>query len=370
MRPTQAVINLSAIRHNVRQIRSTLAPDTRFIAVVKANAYGHGVIPVSRTLLGAGADWLAVALPEEGAELRSAGFRVPILVLGLLFPEQLPTAIDHELTVTVSSLDTLNAFNAIALAKKSRIRVMVKIDTGMGRIGVLPEAAAEIVRLGSTLPGIEVAGTFTHFAAADEPDSSFSLFQLAKLEETLGTLRKQQILPPVVSAANSAATLTLRDAHFNAVRPGIILYGLPPASGMSLPVDLQPAMSLKTRIVHIKQVPADTPVSYGCTYRTTERTWLATLPLGYADGYSRHLSSRAPVLVRGIRRQAVGRICMDQTVIDLGPDCNAEIGDEAVLFGRQGDAEITLTELADLAGTINYELACGISPRVPRIYVE
>ena len=247
---------------------------------------------------------------------------------------------------------------------------MIKIDTGMGRIGVLPNAATAVLQKAITLPGIEVAGIFTHFATADEPDNSFSLLQLASLKEILCTLDRQNIILPIVSAANSAATLTLNDAHFNAVRPGIILYGLPPASGMSLPIELQPAMSLKTRIVHIKQVPAGTPVSYGCTYRTTERTWLATLPLGYADGYSRHLSSIAPVLVRGIRRQVVGRICMDQTVIDLGPDCNAEVGEEAVLFGRQGAAEITLTELADLAGTINYELACGISQRVPRIYVD
>ena len=369
MRPTRAIIDLNAIRHNVRRIRSTLAPVTSFIAVVKANAYGHGVIPVSRALLGAGADALGVAIPEEGAELRSAGFRIPILVLGLLLPDQVATAIDHGLTVTVSSKESLEACNTTALAKKTRLRVMVKIDTGMGRIGILPSEAGTCLHQAHSLAGGEVAGLFTHFAAADESDKSFTLRQLTSLEAVIRTLSCRKIDPPLISAANSAATLVLPDAHFNAVRPGIILYGLPPAPDMSLPVDLLPAMSLKTRIVHIKQVPADTTVSYGFMHRTIRKTWLATLPVGYADGYSRHLSDLAPVLVRGLRRRVAGRICMDQTVIDLGSDCNAEVGDEAVLFGRQGAAEITLTELAGLAGTINYELACGISPRVPRFYL-
>ena len=247
---------------------------------------------------------------------------------------------------------------------------MVKIDTGMGRIGIGPNAAVKFLQRALKLPGVKITGIFTHFAAADEIDNSFALQQLAILEKLVHALTFHNIDIPVVSAANSAATLALPGAHFNAVRPGIILYGLPPAPDMPLPVDLQPVMSLRTRIVYIKQVPAETPVSYGCTHRTAERTWLATLPIGYADGYSRHLSDIAPVLVRGIRRPVAGRICMDQTVIDLGPDCNAAVGDEAVLFGRQGPSEITLTELAELAGTINYELACGISPRVPRIYED
>jgi len=287
-----------------------------------------------------------------------------------LLPEQVPTAIDHELTVTASSPENLEALNAAALEKKTRVRVMVKIDTGMGRIGIGPNAAVKFLQRALKLPGVKITGIFTHFAAADEIDNSFALQQLAILEKLVHALTFHNIDIPVVSAANSAATLALPGAHFNAVRPGIILYGLPPAPDMPLPVDLQPVMSLRTRIVYIKQVPAETPVSYGCTHRTAERTWLATLPIGYADGYSRHLSDIAPVLVRGIRRPVAGRICMDQTVIDLGPDCNAAVGDEAVLFGRQGPSEITLTELAELAGTINYELACGISPRVPRIYED
>ena len=370
MRPTQAIIDLSAIRHNVRQIRAVLPPATCMIAVVKANAYGHGVIPVSRTALGAGADWLAVAIPEEGIELRAAGIRAPILVLGLALPEQAGLYIDHDLTAAVASLEGLQALHAAAVKKKSQARIMIKLDTGMGRIGIQPDDAVPFVRQALSLDRLEVKGLFTHFATADEADLSFTNIQLNRLSQTIQALFSAGITLPVISAANSAATDSLPAAYFNAVRPGIILYGLPPDPAMSLHLNLKPVMSLITRIVFIKQVPADTPVNYGCTYRTPSRTWLATLPIGYADGYSRHLSNKAEVLVHGIRRRVVGRICMDQTVIDLGPECNAAVGDEVILCGKQGQEEITLTELAEKSGTINYELACGISPRVPRLYID
>lgn len=370
MRPTQAIIDLSAIRHNVCQIRAGLPSSTRMIAVVKADAYGHGAIPVSRAVLGAGADSLAVAVPEEGIELRSAGFHVPILVLGVTLPQQAALFVDHDLTATVSSSEGLQALHAVAVRKKSQVRVMIKLDTGMGRIGVQLEEVVSFARLALSMPGLEVIGLFTHFAAADESDASFTLTQLERLNHAVVSLRKAEIELPIISAANSAATDSFPAAHFDAIRAGIILYGLPPSPGMSLHLDLKPALSLVTRIVFIKQVPAGTPVSYGCTYRTQAQTWLATLPVGYADGYSRHLSNKAEVLVHGVRRRVVGRICMDQTVIDLGLECDAAVGDEAVLCGRQGPEEITLTELAVLAGTINYELACGISPRVPRVYTD
>jgi len=370
LRPTQAIIDLSAIRRNVRQIRASLPEATRMIAVVKANAYGHGVIPVSRAALGAGADSLAVAIPEEGIELRSAGFRVPILVLGLTLPQQASLFLDHDLTATVASIEGLQALHTAAINKESRVRVMIKLDTGMGRIGVRPEEAVFFAQQALSMSHIEVAGLFTHFATADEADVSFTLTQLERLNQTVAALRNAGIKLPVISAANSAATDAFPATHFDAVRPGIILYGLPPDPAMSMHLDLKPVMSLVTRIVFIKQVPAGTPVNYGCTYRTPAPTWLATLPIGYADGYSRHLSNKAEVLVRGIRRRVVGRICMDQAVIDLGPNCDAAVGDEVMLCGRQGQDEITLTELAVLAGTINYELACGISPRVPRVYID
>jgi alanine racemase len=358
------------LRHNIRQIRASLSDSTLFIAVVKANAYGHGAIPVSRLALGAGADWLAVAIPEEAIELRAAGFQVPILILGMSLPEQAALFVDHQLIAAVSSPESLAAFNAIALTRKTRARIMIKLDTGMGRVGVQPDDAPKLLRQAAALAGIEVVGLFTHFATADEADPAFTLTQLERINGTLRQLQADGIEPPLLSAANSAATDAFPSSHFNAVRPGIILYGLPPAPDMRLRLNLQPVMSLVTRIVHIKQVPADTPVNYGCTYRTPAPTWLATLPVGYADGYSRRLSNKAEVLVHGIRRRVVGRVCMDQIVIDLGPRLDAVVGDEVVLCGRQGQDEISLTELAGLAGTINYELACAISPRVPRVYVD
>jgi alanine racemase len=370
LRPTRAIISLPAIRHNLRQVRCGLPASTRIIAVVKANAYGHGAVPVSTALLEAGADWLAVAIPEEGAALRDAGFRVPILVLGLSLPEQAELFTENDLTATVASPEALQALQDAAAKQNRRSRVMVKIDTGMGRIGLQTPEAVPFVLHALSLTHIEVVGLFTHFSAADEPDKSFALTQLSRLEELVRTLGDRGITLAVISAANSAATDSLPEACLNAVRPGIILYGLPPAPEMPLRLDLKPAMSLVTRIVHLKQVPAGTPVSYGCTYHTPAPTWLATLPVGYADGYSRHLSNRAEVLIHGIRRRVVGRICMDQTVVDIGPDCDVAVGDEAVLVGRQSGEEITLTELADLAGTISYELACLISPRVPRVYED
>jgi alanine racemase len=364
------IIDLAAIRHNVRQIRSTLPAATRMIGVVKANAYGHGAIPVSRAILSAGADSLAVAIPEEGLELRSAGIQVPILVLGLTLPEQAALLVDYDLTATVASQEGLSALQSIALRKKKQARIMLKLDTGMSRIGVQPEEMVSFAREALALEGIQVIGMFTHFATADAVDTSYALTQLDRLKQTISSLKEAGLAVPLVSAANSAATDSFPAAYFDAVRPGIIQYGLPPDPAMPLHLDLKPAMSLKTRIVFVKHVPAGTPVNYGCTYHTAAPTWLATLPIGYADGYSRHLSNQAEVLVHGIRRRVVGRICMDQTVIDLGPECDAAVGDEAVLCGRQGQDEITLTELAVLAGTINYELACGISPRVPRVYLE
>ena len=369
MRPSCAVINLDAIRHNISEIRSVISPSTAITAVVKANAYGHGAIPVSRTALAAGADRLAVAIPEEAIELRSAGFRCPLWVLGASLPEQAKLFADFNLIATVSSDCSLQAFNKAGLNRERQINLMLKVDTGMGRVGVQPAKVLPFVESALALPGVRLAGLFTHFAAADEPDPSFTQLQFQRLQTIITELKSKGIFLPLISAANSAATLVHSSTRFDAVRPGIILYGLPPDPGMSLPVNLQPAMTLKTQIVHIKKVAADTPVSYGCTHRTVHPTWLATLPIGYADGYSRQLSNKAPVLIGGKKRPIVGRVCMDQTVVDLGPECDAQIGDEVVMFGKQGNEEISLTELAVLAGTINYELACAVSQRVPRVYV-
>jgi alanine racemase len=369
MRPTIAEIDLAAIRHNVRQIRSQIGPKVKMAAVVKADAYGHGAFQVSRAALQAGADFLAVALPEEGAQLRDQGFTVPILVLGLVLPEQAALLVEHHLMATVSSLEQLEYLAGTAKAHAQVLPIFLKIDTGMGRIGITPDQVTPFLKTISQQSNIEIVGLFTHLASADADSKLYANSQLKDFRQAFDTIS----LPPglkFLSAANSATIVDLPEGHFNTVRPGIILYGLPPSATMQNSLDLKPAMSLKTKIVYIKKVLAGTCISYGCTYTAASPTYIATLPLGYADGYNRLLSNKAQVLIGGRQRPVVGQICMDQVMVDLGPICDAAVGDEVVLFGRQGAAEITVTQLADLVGTINYELVCGISQRVPRVYLK
>lgn len=369
VRPTHAEIDLAAIRHNIRQIRTAVGPVVKLMAVVKANAYGHGAVKVSRAALEAGADCLAVAIPEEGAELRAAGLAVPIFVLGLTLPEQAKLVVDYHLTAAVATMDSIRALSHAARDAGRRCRIMLKVDTGMGRVGIAPVQAEEFRQYIQASPGVELAGVFTHLAAADAADKAHAAKQLAGFGSVIERLGAKCNLT-YISAANSATVIDLPKGHFNTVRPGIILYGLPPSHDMHASLDLRPAMAFKTRVVFVKEVPAGTTVSYGCTFATDRGTFLATLPVGYADGYSRHLSNKASVLIGGKRRPVVGRVCMDQVVVDAGPEGDVSVGDEAVLVGRQGKDEITLTELADLAGTINYELACAVSARVPRVYLN
>ncbi len=370
MRPTIAYIDLAAIRHNMNTIRHAASPQAKIIAVVKANAYGHGAVPVSRAVLAAGADSLAVAIPEEACQLRQAGITAPILVLGLSLPEAAPVYIEQNITATVATREGISALSQAARRLGAKAKVMVKIDTGMGRVGLLPDQAVDFIRAAAQAPEIELQGIMTHLAAADAADKTSAQRQLSMLGQVQHALQAARLSCPIVTAANSATIVDLPAGHLSAVRPGIILYGLPPSGQMINQLDLQPAMELKTKIVYIKKVPKDTPVSYGETYKTGKAVYLATLPIGYADGYSRQLSNKASVLIQGKRRQVVGRVCMDQLIVELGETCDASIGEEAVLFGRQGTEEITVTELAGLAGTINYELVCAVSQRVPRVYLN
>lgn len=369
MRPTHAVIDLAAIRHNVRELSSCLAGSI-LTAVVKANAYGHGAVAISKAALSAGAASLAVAIPEEGIEIREAGIAVPIFILGLVLPEQADIVIRHRLITPVCTLDSARALSAEAVRQGRRAYVMIKTDTGMGRIGLSPKHvhsfASEIMKM----PSLEVMGIFTHMAAADASDKAYSHSQLHSFQTALQALKETNVSLPYISAANSAGIIDLPGSHFNLVRAGIALYGLPPSNEMHHNPNLIPAMQLITHITYIKYVQPGAKIGYGCTHTVTSPTYIATLPIGYADGYNRQLSNRADVLIRGTRRKLVGRVCMDQIMVDLGPECHAEVGEEAVLFGRQGEEEITVTELANLIGTINYELICAVSSRVPRIYIN
>lgn len=370
MRPTIAEVNLEAIRHNVRQIRRAVSPATFIAAVVKANAYGHGAVKVSWAALAAGANGLGVAIPEEGAELREKGLTVPIWVLGLTLPEQARLLVDYNLVATVSTPEAAKALAEAARRKGRSAELMLKIDTGMSRVGVRPEQALAFLKNLRSDPNLKVRGVFTHLATADAADKTYAYRQLGSFSAALNQIGRAGLALDWISAANSATIIDLSQGHFNLVRPGIILYGLAPSQEMRGDLNLQPAMQFKTRVVYMKEVPPGTKVGYGSTHITSRKTRLATLPVGYADGYSRHLSNKASVLIGGRRCPVVGRVCMDQIMADLAPKADAKIGDEAVLFGRQGDAEISVTELADLAGTINYELVCAISARVPRIYIN
>ncbi len=368
--PVWVEIDLSAISHNVREIRRVTTPAARVMAVVKADGYGHGAVEVSRTALAGGAEWLGVARTGEGAALRDAGIEAPVLVLGYTPPEQFREVLERRLVQAV-----FNRKMALDLAEEARkagvkARVHLKVDTGMGRLGWLAGAGAcgEILDLARN-PHLELEGIFTHFAAADALDQSYTLEQFHKFMELTEQLRRSGLEFPLRHAANSAALLGMPETHLDMVRAGIAIYGLKPSGEVNYSnVRLRPALELKARVAHVKEVPAGYAISYGCTYRTGRTTCVATLPLGYADGYPRLLSSRGEALIHGCRAPVVGRVCMDQIMVDVSHIQDVKIGEEAVLIGRQDDEEITAEEVADEAGTIHYEIVSQINDRVPRIY--
>ncbi len=368
-RPTAATIDLDALEHNFKEVVRS-ASGRKVLAVVKAGAYGHGAEEVSRRLLRLGADMLGVALVEEGKELRNAGFDVPILVMGSSFPEQCEEILSLRLTPVVFDPSFARTLAETARRLGTRTAVHVKIDTGMGRIGIAPETAAgmieDLLRLGT----VDVQGLMTHFADADLKNKLFAERQMERFEGLLKALNARGITVPLVHAANSAAVLDFERALFTMVRPGLMLYGYNPLEQGRAEADLRPVLSLTTRIAFIKRVPAGIPISYGRTFVTKRASLIATLPIGYADGYSRALSNKGAVLIRGVRAPVVGRVCMDMCMIDVTDVPGVEAGDDVVLIGSQGHDRITADDIAKLAGTISYEVLCGISSRVPRIYQQ
>jgi alanine racemase len=363
-RPTWVEVDLAALRHNARQVRRLIGPRVKFLAVVKANAYGHGAVPCSRALLAAGADVLGVATVEEGAELRAAGLRAPIVVLGLAQPAEADEVVRLRLEATVTSWRQVAALNQSAARRGTTVGVHLKVDTGMGRIGLPPEAAlAFLGRLGSA-PRVRLAGVFTHFAHADGRDQQLLNWQLQRLFGVTRTLEAGVL----VHAANSAAVIGAPGSHASMVRPGLMLYGLYPAPALRRRVPLKPALSWKTRIIELKTVPPHTGLSYGHTFVTARTSRIATLPVGYADGFARALSNTGQVLVRGRRCPVVGRVCMDMCLVDVTRVPGAALGDEAVLIGTQGAAVLPVEDMAARLETITYELVCTIGSRVPRRY--
>jgi alanine racemase len=366
-RPTAARIDLGALTHNFHEV-TRRAEGRKVLAVVKAQAYGHGAISVSKHLLGLGADMLGVALVEEGRELRESGIDAPVLVMGPVTPGQADALVALRLTPVVFTRPAARALSDAARRRKTRIPVHVKIDTGMGRIGIAPEAAAEFIGEVRKLDGVTVEGLMTHFADADLRDKQFASRQMDRFEALLKELEAQGTLVGLRHAANSAALLDYRRALFTMVRPGLMLYGYNPLEGKR-GEDLRPALSLVSHIAFLKKVPAGVPVSYGRTFVTERESLIATIPIGYADGYSRGLSNTGEALVRGVRVRVAGRVCMDMCMLDVTGVPEVGEGDEVVLIGTQGSERISADDIAVKTGTIAYEVLCGIGSRVPRVYV-
>ena len=370
-RPTWAEIDLTAIKHNFKQIKKRVAlkpgRPPKIMAVVKANAYGHGLINVARALDQMQVDFLGVASLDEAVALRRENINLPVLILGTILPEEADLALNYDFRLTICDYGLARVFSKKARAAGRNVSLHVKIDTGMGRIGVWHEQAFELIKKVKALKNIELEGIYTHFASASR-DNLFTGYQLKAFEDLLRRLNKQNIQFAYRHASNSIAMVDLKRAHFNLVRPGIVIYGISPKRNFSSLLNLKPALSLKTKIVYLKDVPAGRSISYGRTYITERPTRIATLPIGYADGYGRILSNRASVLVKGQRAPVVGKVTMDQTMVDVGHIKEVGLGDEVVLIGRQKQAEMRAEEIARVSKTIPYEIVCSITNRVPRVY--
>ncbi len=359
-------VDLDAIRRNLLAVSGLLSPSTQLMSVVKADAYGHGAEAVARTALSAGASWLAVATLEEGVHLRGQGIEAPILLFGpAISKEEVEAVALHRLEPTVSSLEQARRFSEAGLGE---IRIHVKVDTGMSRLGAAWDETHLLLRALRELPNVVAAGLYSHFATADSPDLTVAYRQIQRFRELVRALESQGTRPPLVHLANSAATLGVSGAHFDLVRIGLAQYGISPAPHLRDTVILRPALAVRARVVFVKTVPDETGVSYGHTFRTGRQTRLATVAAGYADGVPRALSNRIDLLLRGRRVRQVGTITMDQCLIDVSDVPEAAEGDTITLLGQDGPETIGVGEWAERLGTIPYEILTGLSPRLRRIY--
>ncbi|WP_028992606.1 alanine racemase [Thermoanaerobacter thermocopriae] len=370
IRPTRAEIYLDNIVHNLSEVKRWVGKKVKIMGVVKANAYGHGACHVAKVLVENGVCYLGVATIEEALELRECGINIPILVFGYTPLTQAEELIVNNITQTVFDINYVEELEKIALNVGKKAKVHVKIDTGMGRIGYtdLKVAEKEIEKM-MEMEGVEVEGIFSHFATSDEKDKSYAEQQFDMFKKLLERLKEKGINIPLKHIANSGAIIDLKYTHLDMVRPGIVLYGSYPSEEVKRPLDLRQTMGFKTKIVYIKEVPEGTSISYGKTFITKRKSKIATLPVGYADGFNRLLSNNYHVLVKGKYAAVVGRICMDQTMIDVTDIEGVEVGDDVIIFGNQEGEKITAEEIAKKLNTIPYEVYCGISNRVPRIYI-
>ena len=375
LRPTWAEISLPKLRRNFDYVRRLAGP-RRVMAVVKADAYGHGAVTIAKTLAEAGADWFGVATVEEALELRAAGVEQPILLLGGLYMSDPTHLIEYGLTPTVSSTARLDTYSECARRLGKPIEFHLKVDTGMGRLGLPPDRVKAFVEHYRELPGLEMKGLFTHLASAEDMVASQTEEQSAGLKKTLCQVRELGISPEWIHVANSAALVAGWPFPENLVRIGALLYGyclpltLPPGKPAPEPPQVEPILTLKSRVVYLKDVPTGTPLGYSAAFHTRRPSRIATVPVGYADGLSRALSNRGWAIVRGHRSRIVGNISMDLTLLDVTDVPGVDIGDEIILMGQSDHCSITALEIAELVGTVPYEVLCSIGRRVPRIYVD
>lgn len=371
MGPTRAYISHKNLIHNLQLIQNNVAPAT-VMGVVKADAYGHGSIEVAKTLIAHGVNYLGVAFPEEGIELRKAGIEAPILVFGAHLPHFFPQFLDYQLDITLTDAGQLQPLQEFCLKRKVRARVQIKIDTGMGRVGFIFEKDRDLIFQIIEEKAWQVVGIYSHLSSADEEDTQFTLEQIKKFQTI-----KEQInhrfpdLKPIYHLANSAAIMRFKESYFDMVRPGVMLYGNPPSPDFDLKWPLKEVMAFKSKITLIKKLPANQPVSYNRRYYTTQTTYIGLVPAGYADGYNRKFTNTGQVLIKGRRYPVIGTVCMDQFLVNLGPELkDVALGDEVVLFGQQGNEHIKIIEVARKLETIPYEITCWVSRRVPRIHLR
>ncbi len=399
---TRVVVDLGAIAHNIKVLKGLLSPKIKFMAVVKADAYGHGAVQIARTVLENGADCLAVARITEAVELKEAGIDAPILLFGDVIEEHVGYLAANDIRVTLASLETARVIAARAEGGENPLKVHIKVDTGMGRLGILhdqfvtpdqfvrPDHFGEPGQFGEPgnghnrplqcveeilaiqgLNGIEIEGLYTHLANADARDKTHTQRQISRFNLLVRELSEKGLTPPMIHAANSAALIDMPESHFNMVRPGLAMYGLSPSGEVDQTrISLKQAMSIRSKIIHLKQVAKGFKISYGSTHVTHISTRIATIPIGYADGYNRKLSDRGEMIVRGSKARITGRICMDFTMIDVGHISRAVLGDEVVILGGQGEEKITATTIAEAIGTINYEVVSSLTGRMPIFYIQ
>jgi alanine racemase len=370
MRYTRAELDLQALKFNLEGIRKHVGPNVKIMGLVKANAYGHGLREISGALVEFGIDFIGVSIVEEGVLLREQGIKKPIIILGGVPLHQFTKFLEYDLDMAVSSLELAHTINDLTAGSRIKPKIHINIDSGMGRLGTRPETAPHFIEQALLMKNIRLVGIYSHFATSDDKDKTYAYEQLHRFSTVVSFLNSKGIELPYIHMANSGAVLDIPESYFTMVRPGMIMFGLYPSKNTSESIPLKPVLSLRSNIIFLKNVPAGTSISYGRKYTTQAETRIATIPIGYGDGYNYRLTNQAEVIIHEKRYPVVGSITMDQIMVDVGPDPRFRVGDEVVLIGSQGTESIPAQELASKLGTITYEVFTGITHRVPRIIIS